>query len=53
MKLSTIGGLAAGSMLGIALAASMMTMPQDKRMKQAIDKSSAVMKKQMNALLGK
>ena len=53
LKLASIGGLAAGSMLGIALGASMMTMPQGKRMKRAIDKSSAVMKKQMNALLGK
>lgn len=53
MKLSTISGLAAGSMLGVALGAGMMMMPQGKKMKRAIDKSSAVMKKQMNGLLGK
>lgn len=53
MKLSNLRSLAAGSMLGVALGAGMMMTPQGKRMKRAIGKSSAVMKKQMNALLGK
>ena len=53
MKLSTLGSLAAGSMLGVALGAGMMMMPQGKKMKRAIDKSGAAMKKQMSGLLGK
>ena len=52
MRLSTISGLAAGGMLGVALGASMMMMPQGKKMKRAIGKRSAIMKKQMNELLG-
>ena len=53
VKLSTLSSMAAGGMLGVALGAGMMMMPQGKKMKRAIDKSSAAMKKQMNGLLGK
>lgn len=51
MKLSTISGLAAGSMLGVAVGASLMMMPQGRKMKRALGKSGAIMKKQMNELL--
>ena len=53
MKLSTFSGLAAGSMMGIAIGASMMMMPQSKKMKRAINKSSSMVKKQMMDMMGK
>ncbi len=47
MRFSTFRGLAAGSVLGIAVGASMMMMPQGRKMKRVLDKGSMALKKQM------
>lgn len=41
MKISTMKGLAAGGMLGVTLGASMMMMPQGRKMKRVIAKGGA------------
>ncbi len=47
MRLSTFRGLAAGSMLGVAVGAGMMMMPQGRKMKRMLDKGGLALKKQM------
>lgn len=47
MRLTTMKGLAAGSMLGVALGAGMMMMPQGKRMKRVLAKNGPQLMKQM------
>jgi hypothetical protein len=51
--MSTFRGLAAGSVLGVAVGASMMLMPQGRKMKRALDKGGAVLKRQMMGMLDK
>ena len=50
MRMSTFRGMAAGSVLGLAMGAGLMMMPQGRKMKRLLDKGSAQLKKQMNEL---
>lgn len=50
MRMSTFRGLAAGSVLGIAMGASMMMMPQGRKVKRMVDKGGATLRKQMMGL---
>ena len=47
MRLSTMKGIAAGSLLGMTVGAGMMMMPQGKRMKRVISKNGPQLMKQM------
>lgn len=47
MRMSTFRGMAAGSVLGLAMGAGLMMMPQGRKMKRMLDKGSAQIKKQM------
>lgn len=47
MRLSTFRGLATGSMLGVAVGAAVMLMPQGRKLKRALDKSGTMLKRQM------
>ncbi len=47
MRMSTFRGLVSGSVLGMAVGASMMLMPQGRKMKRMLEKSSGVLRKQM------
>jgi len=47
MRLSTFRGLAAGSVLGMAVGAAVMLMPQGRRLRCALHRSGAVLRKQM------
>ncbi len=53
MRMATFRGLAAGSVLGMAVGASMMLMPQGRKMKRFIDKGGATLKKQMMGMMSK
>lgn len=50
MKISTLGGMAAGSVLGLAVGASMMMMPQSRKMRRMMARGSSLIKKQMEQL---
>jgi len=50
MRLSTFRGLAAGSMLGLAVGATVMLMPQGRKLRRALDKSGAVIRRQMSGM---
>ena len=50
MRFSTFRGLAAGSMLGIAVGAAVMRMPQGRRLKRALDKGGAMLRRQMTGM---
>jgi len=47
MRLSTMKGIAAGSLIGMTVGAGMMMMPQGKRMKRVISKNGPQLMKQM------
>ena len=47
MRMSTFRGMAAGSVLGLAMGAGLMMMPQGRKMKRMLDKGSAQIKKLM------
>ena len=47
MKLSTMKGIAAGSLLGMTVGAGLMMMPQGKRMKRVIAKNGPQLARQM------
>lgn len=47
MRLSTMKGLAAGGMFGMALGAGMMMMPQGKRMKRVLSKNGQQLARQL------
>ena len=47
MKISTVKGVAAGSLLGLALGASLMMTPQGKRMKRVLAKNGPQLARQM------
>jgi len=50
MRLSTFRGLAAGSMLGMAVGATVMLMPHGRKLRRALDKSGAVIRRQMTGM---
>ena len=47
MRLSTMRGLAAGGMFGLALGAGMMMTPQGKRMKRVLQKNGQQLARQL------
>jgi len=47
MRISTVKGVAAGSLLGITLGASLMMMPQGKRMRRVLAKNGPQLARQM------
>ena len=47
MRLSTMKGMAMGSMLGLTLGAGLMMMPQGKRMKRVLQKSGRQLANQL------
>ncbi len=47
MRLTTMKGLAAGSLLGLTMGAGLMMMPQGKRMKRVLSKNGPQLMKQM------
>ena len=47
MRLTTMKGLAAGSLLGMTVGAGLMMMPQGKRMKRVLSKNGPQLMKQM------
>jgi len=47
MRMSTIKGIAAGSILGLTMGAGLMMTPQGKRMKRVLSKNGPVLAKQM------
>ena len=47
MRISTVKGVAAGSLLGLTLGASLMMMPQGKRMKRVLAKNGPQLARQM------
>jgi len=47
MKISTMKGIAAGSMLGLTLGAGLMMTPQGKRMKRVLAKNGPQLARQM------
>ena len=47
MRISTMKGIAAGSLMGLTLGAGLMMTPQGKRMKRVIAKNAPVMAKQL------
>ena len=47
MRISTMKGIAAGSLMGLTLGAGLMMTPQGKRMKRVIAKNGPVMAKQL------
>ncbi len=47
MRMSTFRGLATGSLLGLAVGASIMTMPQGRKMRRLLDKGGTAFRKQM------
>ena len=47
MRLSTMKGIAAGSLLGVTLGAGLMMMPQGKRMRRVIAKNGPQLARQM------
>ncbi len=50
MRMSTFRGMAAGSVLGLAMGAGLMMMPQGRKMKRMLDKGSAQLKRQMKEM---
>ncbi len=49
MRMSTMKGMAAGSLLGLTVGAGMMMMPQGKRMKRVLEKNGPQLMKQVAA----
>ena len=47
MRMSTMKGLAAGSIIGLTVGTSMMMMPQGKRMKRVLAKNGPQMVRQL------
>ena len=47
MRISTMKGLAAGSVIGLTVGTSMMMMPQGKRMKRVLAKNGSQMVRQL------
>lgn len=47
MRLATMKGIAAGSLLGMTVGAGLMMMPQGKRMKRVLSKNGPQLMKQM------
>lgn len=47
MRVSTMKGLAAGSLVGLTVGASLMMTPQGKRMKRVMTKNGPLLLKQM------
>ena len=47
MKISTMKGIAAGSLMGVTLGAGLMMTPQGKRMKRVIAKNGPMMFRQL------
>ena len=47
MRISTMKGIAAGSLLGITVGAGLMMTPQCKRMKRVLSKNGPMLAKQM------
>lgn len=47
MRVSTMKGLAAGSLVGLTVGASLMMTPQGKRMKRVVAKNGPLLLKQM------
>ncbi|MDR3051934.1 MAG: hypothetical protein LBU67_09485 [Oscillospiraceae bacterium] len=52
MRFSTFRGLAAGSVIGLAVGAGMMMTPQARKVRRALDKGGAAIKKQMMDMWG-
>lgn len=48
MKATTMAGMVAGSVMGVALGAGLMMMPQGKQMKRALTKGASQMQKHLN-----
>jgi hypothetical protein len=48
--MSTFRGLAAGSVLGVAVGAGVMLMPQGRKMKRILDKGGVALKKQIQGM---
>ncbi|MCL2544889.1 MAG: hypothetical protein FWE77_03105 [Clostridia bacterium] len=50
MRFSTFRGLAAGGVMGVAVGAAVMLMPQGRKLKRALNKSGAVLRRQMTGM---
>lgn len=47
MRISTMKGIAAGSLIGLTVGTGLMMMPQGKKMKRVLEKNGSIMARQL------